>query len=205
MTDDRSDDVLKDLEAALAVTPSPEFAHGVRARIHRESSRRRVRPVWTMAGLAAAAAIVLAVLVWPRQEAGPAAVPATASRAAEPAMPSPQVSAPSHPAVSQVARAAAPRHSPRAPQPVVSAGPDLVVISNQRDVLQRLWLRASQTKDLKQEDASSPLAAPVGDTPIVSELLTAPVTITPLVVTPLGDRGETPVIRNREINAGRAR
>ena len=38
MTNDHPDDVLKDLEAALAVTPSPDFAEGVRARI-----RRRVR------------------------------------------------------------------------------------------------------------------------------------------------------------------
>jgi hypothetical protein len=84
MTHDRTDDVLKDLEAALAVTPSPGFADGVRARIRGESARTRTWPAWTMAALAAAAAIVVAFVAWPRREAAPAAVAVTASRSPEP-------------------------------------------------------------------------------------------------------------------------
>src|SRR5262245_26659583 len=59
MTHDHTDDVLKDLEAALSVTPSPAFAEGVRARIRQESGRRRVWPAFLTVGLAAAAVLVI--------------------------------------------------------------------------------------------------------------------------------------------------
>jgi hypothetical protein len=59
MTYHTFDDPLKELEAALAVEPSPAFAARVRARV----AETRSRPVWLgWQGIAAAAVVVLAVV-----------------------------------------------------------------------------------------------------------------------------------------------
>jgi hypothetical protein len=202
MTHDRTDDVLNDLEAALAVTPSAGFADGVRARIRGQSARRRVWPVWAAAGLAAAAVVWLVVAVRPGSRAESPA-PSAATPAVAEVHPNPR--APVASVEPAAVRPAVAREKPGVAESRASAAPVLEVISNQRDVLQRLWTRASRATPLKQEDAASPSSTPAGDTPIVSEMLTAPVTIAPVVVKPLGDGGGMPVIRRFEINAGRAR
>ncbi|HUL72233.1 MAG TPA: hypothetical protein VLT86_03980 [Vicinamibacterales bacterium] len=90
MSDDHMDDVLKGLEAALAVEPSPEFAARVRARVSKESARRRAWPAWAAVGLATAAVVVLTVAAWPRRS--PIAAQVTATRTPEPAASSSRMS-----------------------------------------------------------------------------------------------------------------
>jgi hypothetical protein len=92
MTHDHTDDVLKDLETALAVEPSPEFAAHVRARIGEESARRRPWLMWATVGLVGAAVVVLAVVTLARREAGPAATQVAASHTLEPVAIAPAVS-----------------------------------------------------------------------------------------------------------------
>jgi len=205
MTHDPADDVLKDLETALSVTPSPRFAEGVRARIAADSTRRRMSPVWAAVGLAAAAGIALMVIT--RQEAYPTAPPSNGST---PAVAEAQPVAPVVPRSAEpvAPRASAPHETRRVVPVQASAEPALEVISDQRDVLRRLWARVAPAPELKQVDARTAVATPDGDAPIVTEAVTAPVTITPVIVKPLGEGGErpeAPVIRNRDINAGRAR
>lgn len=63
MTDEHLDDALRDLGAELNVTPSPEFAAKVRARI--EQAPARSWRLWAWAGVAATCAVaVVAVAVW---------------------------------------------------------------------------------------------------------------------------------------------
>ena len=81
MTNDHPDDVLKDLETALAVSPSPEFAEGVRARIADGRSRQKFSLAWPLAIAGALATIVLVALVTQRKAtvaAPPASFPLTA-------------------------------------------------------------------------------------------------------------------------------
>ena len=62
-----ADDALKELETALSITPSPDFAARVRQRIaeqHRATPRGRL--LWWLGPAAlAAGAVVIAVAVWP--------------------------------------------------------------------------------------------------------------------------------------------
>jgi hypothetical protein len=205
MTHDRTDDVLKDLEAALAVTPSPEFAEGVRARIHGESAPRRIWPVWAMAGLAAAA--VFAIVFPTRQPSRP--------ELQQPAAETPHVAEAARPTSSSVAPAepAAPRATPQREQhrivsSPVPAEPVLEVISSQGEMLRRMWARVTPNGALKEVDAPTVEQPLGGNAAIVSDAVTAPVAIVPVVVKPLGeggDRPDQPIVRNREINAGRDR
>ena len=206
MTHDRTDDVLNDLEAALAVTPSPEFADGVRARLRGESARRRTWPVWGIGGLAAAAAFALVFLTHQQSRpglqppAGEAPQVADAARATS----SPSV-APAEQAVRRVTPQRQQRRAASLPAPVE---PVLEVISNQGEMLRRMWARVTPSGALKEVDAPGAEQLLGGNAAIVSDAVTAPVAIAPVVVKPLGeggDRPDQPTIRNREINAGRAR
>lgn len=191
MTDHHTDDVLKDLEAALAVTPSQEFAEGVRARVRSESARRRAWPVWAMAGLAAAAVIVVAFAAWPHREESPAAVAVTASRAPEPVAPAPVVTR-AAPAVSAdpvvpIARPRAARDAPRR-----AAAPEVLVPRDQALALQVLVTGLNNgTIDAASlatppPDASVPLA-PAAKIEIV------PIVIPPIDVRAPGASGGEPV------------
>jgi hypothetical protein len=178
MTDDRTD-VLKDLEAALAVTPSPEFTEGVRARIRGESARRRVWPVWSMAALAAAAAIVMAFSTWPRREAVPSAVAVTVAHAPEPIISAPPAAVPAVDARPAVASA-----TPRAAHALVrsAAAPEVLVPRDQALALQALVVGLSNgTIDAESlatlpPDASVPLAP------------TPKIEIVPIVIPPIDVR-----------------
>ena len=207
MTHDPTNDVLQELEAALTLAPSPEFADGVRARIRSESTRRRAWPMWAMAGLAAAAAIALVVLT--RQQFRPKLQP-TAGEAPQVAAVARPTSSPPVASAEQGAPRPTPRREPhRSARATASAEPVFEVISNQGEILRRLWARVTPSGTLKEVDA--PRAEPPlgGNAAIVSDAVTAPVAIAPVVVKPLGDGGgdrpDQPTIRNREINAGRAR
>jgi hypothetical protein len=207
MTDHHTDDVLKDLETALAVTPSPEFADGVRARLRGESARRSMWPVWAIGGLAAAVAATFALVFLPRQQSRPGLQPpageapqvAEAARASSPSI---------APAEQTVPRETPQRQQRRAASSPAPAEPVLEVLTNQGEMLRRVWARVTPSGALKEVDtpgAEPPLA---GDAPIVSDAVTAPVAIAPVVMKPLGeggDRPNQPTIRNHEINAGRAR
>jgi hypothetical protein len=206
MTNDHTNDVLKDLEAALAVTPSPEFADGVRARLRGESARRRTWPVWGIGGLAAAAAFALVFLTHQQSRPGlqtPAGeAPQVAEAARETASPSVA------PAEQAVPRATPQRQQRRAASSPAPVEPVLEVISNQGEMLRRMWARVTPSGALKEVDAPGAEQLLGGNAAIVSDAVTAPVAIAPVVVKPLGeggDRPDQPTIRNREINAGRAR
>lgn len=64
MTTER--DVLRDLERALDIAPSPGFEARVRARVGREP-RRVARWTWVLTGAAIAATVVLAVMLVPER------------------------------------------------------------------------------------------------------------------------------------------
>jgi hypothetical protein len=188
MTDTHTDDVLKDLEAALAVTPSPEFAEGVRARIHRESSRRRVWPVWAMAGLAAAAAIVVTI-AWPRREAVPAAVAVTAAHE-----PTPIVSAPPPVAPAVEARPAVTTAAPRASHAVArrAAAPEVLVPPDQALALQALMVGL---RDGTIDAASLATPPPDASVPLAPapKIEIVPIVIPPIDVRAPGAAGGEPV------------
>lgn len=64
MTDEHLDKALKDLQAELTVTPSPEFAAKVRERIEQVPAKSSWN-VWAWSGVAATCAVaVVAVVVW---------------------------------------------------------------------------------------------------------------------------------------------
>lgn len=189
MTENHTDDVLRDLEAALAVTPSREFAEGVRARIRDESARRRVWPVWTLAGLAAAAAIGLAVLTRPHRETTASDVTATTARLPEPAAPAPVVTVPpvaASPTVTSREVAAISRPRAARGEPRRAAAPEVLVPRDQASALQTLVAGLSDgTIDAGSlatppPDASMPLAP------------AAQIEIVPIVIPPIDGRAPGP-------------
>jgi hypothetical protein len=208
MTDHHTDDVLKDLEMALAVTPSPQFADGVHARLRGESARRRMWPVWAIGGLAAAVAAMFALVFLTHQQSRPALQP-LAGEAPQVAEAARATSSPFIvPTEQTVPRETPQRQQRRGASSPAPAEPVLEVLTNQGEMLRRMWARVAPSGALKEVDTSGAEPPLAGNTPIVSDAVTAPVAIAPVVVKPLGeggDRPDQPTIRNREINAGRAR
>lgn len=189
MTENPTDDVLRDLEAALAVTPSREFAEGVRARIRDASARRRVWPVWTMAALAAAAGVVLTVLTRPHRATTASDVSATTAHSTEPAGPAPVVTLPpvaAAPTVAghELAAISRPRTARGEPRPM--AAPEVLVPRDQAVALQTLVAGLSDgTIDAESlatppPDASMPLAP------------AAQIEIVPIVIPPIDGRAPGP-------------
>lgn len=80
MTDHHVDDLLKDLDAALSVEPSPSLAARIRAEIDREPVSRGFRWMrWAAVGATGAFAVVAtAVVLWKSPGASAPAVPAAA-------------------------------------------------------------------------------------------------------------------------------
>ncbi len=137
MTHDPTDDVLKDLEAALTVTPSPAFVDGVRARVAADSKRRRTWPVWAAVGFAAAAGIVVTVVAWPLRAPASPPIAITTSRPIE--SPAPAPAAPTAAVTSVPTRLARP--VPRADAHVDrrrDSMPEVLVSSDQVDGLRAL-------------------------------------------------------------------
>ena len=122
----------------LAVEPSPRFAAGVRARIEAQGRQAfRWQPAFAFAAIAVAAVAVGAYLLQRGSTVAPAAVVPVAQTVTAPLPIEP--SAPAAPK-------AAPRQLPAstlAIQPVVTAkaepGPFLEVITDQPEVLRRVW------------------------------------------------------------------
>lgn len=200
------DDELAELTAALDVTPPASFAVGVRARVAR--SRARTRQMWW--GLAAAASVTLAaVVMW--RPAAPATEVATAALAT-PAVPAADVQravepdtavrvASASPTVNRVASPVAKSTlERRAATSAEAAEPQLVVITNQPEVLRAQWAdfdwKNLSLVQVEAAVASAPgLTAPIAVAPIA----VAPIVVAPIVVGDLGTvggrAGATPAIR----------
>lgn len=169
------DDLFQELGRTLEVSPSSEFADGVRARI----TRRRMLLRATVSGLAIAASVMLAVIL---RTPEPVAVEQVAR-----VTPAPIVPAPTQPTASAAPVPVTPPR-PMAPQTRVAEEPAesdrLVVVTNQLAVLQAIWaghrVTAGETEAPLVMSASEP-------GPIMIE----PVRVMPVVI---GDQ-RTPVDR----------
>ena len=186
------DDVLRDLRAELDVTPSPEFAAKVRARVAETAASRASR--WVMWGaLAATAAGVIAFamtrttgMIAPPAERGPAIV----MTAAPPAVPEPvpNVAGPTRKGpVRKPARAASAPAAPDAPR--ATTPPVLEVITNQPALIRRAFEQAALQREY-------PVNQPAIPGPI------EPLTLTKVVIDPIvipgsaePSGGVSPVIR----------
>lgn len=163
----RHDDLFHELGRTLDVSPSRDFADGVRARI----ARRRLIVRSTMSGLAIAASVLLVVVIrWPEPAQPVAIVPTDAppvvalSQSAPPAPPSvaPRVPPP-----------AVVRHSPAPPprRTTPEAESDrLLVVTNQMAVLRAVWaghrVTAGETEAPPVEVATAPDPAPIVIEPV---------------------------------------
>lgn len=179
-------DPFADLQSALSLTPSPEFAARVRARVAAAPSSRSPLSVWAWGALAAAAlaAIVTASVIRTRSVVHPvdvvyvAAAPEPAVANAEPTQPTP---------VAAVPRQSTPRVVPVVARPSVVAGDpfyEVIVPDDQRKALERLLLA------MKTGRASVPRATVTtevdedGNTVIVPLPGIVPMKIEPLAGTP---------------------
>jgi len=186
MTDKHVDDLLADLDRALAVEPSPAVMARVRTRIAERPATGWFGRNWRLVcGGGAAAAVVLAAVfaVWPRTKetptptqmtaTGPAHQPATIPPAAPVVAPAPAAAAVT-PTRSR-ARAAAPRRLTPVPvAPAVEPEPEVLVSPGVRLALAQL---AAAVRDGRiSADAIPP------DGPIV---LPDPIVIQTYVVEPL--------------------
>jgi len=185
---DPSDDILGDLREELrSVAPSPVFAAAVRARVNGETPASRGRLLFWMLGgglAVAAAGALVAVGVW-RSPARPEAPGAPAIQAAGVTSTAPLTRAPSPVAPKATPAAATPRPRRSAPAAAPSAGRGgdraLEVITNQREVIERVWAVAARrgvTAGLTATEtppSEAPLVAltvdPIGVDPIVVEAL----------------------------------
>jgi hypothetical protein len=189
MTYDRTDDVLKDLETALAVTPSPQFADGVRARIADERPRRQFSPAWPLAVAGVLAMIVLVALVTRRTAtvvAPPESSPLTA--VSSPIVPS-AVLRPVEPVAPRISTPVVTRVASRsAPARAEPGEPSLEVITNQGEVLRALWARTARRSGELKEVEPEPAPEIVAN---AGEIVVPRVTIAPIVLDVLGAGGGT--------------
>lgn len=173
------DDLFRELGRTLEVSPSRDFASGVRSRI----VRRRLIVRATMSGLAMAATVVFVVLVrWPEP-----AQPIGTLTVAPPVVATPNLAPP--PVGVAVNRPAPPRQ-PRRVIPV--AEPDrLQVVTNQMAVLRAAWAGHHATVGEMEAPVVEAPATPE-PTPIVVE----PVRVAPVVVADYRGNVEVmPIIR----------
>ena len=178
MTNDRLDDPLKALEAALAVEPSPAFAASVRARVAESGNR----PMWLgWQGLAAAAVIMLAAfgaVVWRASVGDVRTVP----HGAEAEFTGVPVAGASGPAVVDRATAAARPAPIDAPniRTAVARAPEVLVPPDQAIALNRLLagLRERRTADSGAAEASGVV---IEELPQIIPVRLEPIKIDPLV------------------------
>jgi len=187
MIEDRTDDVLKDLETALAVTPSPQFADGVHARIADGRTRRKFSLAWPLAIAGALATVVLVGLVTHRKAAvvvPPASTPVTV---VSPALLPPAVVRPVEPVVPRISTPVVTRVASRpAPARAEPSGPSLEVITNQGEVLRALWARTARRSGELKEVEPEPAPEIVANE---GEIVVPRVTIAPIVLDVLGAGG----------------
>jgi hypothetical protein len=146
--------------------------------------------MWTMAGLAAAAAVVLAVLAWPHRESPAAAVAVTASRPSQPAASAPTIAVPSTAGSIAEKGPAGAIVKPRAPGAAShrAAAPEVLVPRDQAVALEALVAGLSngtidpQSLATAPADASTPLA-PAAQIDIV------PIVIPPIEIRTPGTSG----------------
>jgi hypothetical protein len=183
---DPSDDILGELREELrSVAPSPVFAAAVRARVNSETPASRGWLLFWMLGgglAVAAAGALVAVGVW-RSPARPQAPGAPAIQTAAVASTAPLTRASSPAAPKAAAATPRPRLSASAATPSAGSGGDrtLEVITNQREVIERVWAVAERrgvTAGLTRAEtppSEAPLVAltvdPIGVDPIVVEAL----------------------------------
>jgi hypothetical protein len=199
---DPADDLLRDLRNELqSVAPSPAFAAAVRARVAGKVDALGARMLfWTIGGSVAAAAMIVAIGVW-RSPAPPvtSAVPQT-QRAATSA-PESAVNAPGTPNVAPPAplerpRATRPRRAPVAIAHAATAdGPAIEVITNQREVIARVWEMAQRRGVVTEVAVGEVLRSQQS----VAELVVAPLGVEPIVIEaqprPEAPAASAPVIR----------
>lgn len=192
--DDSADEspIDRELRRALDVTPSPEFAARVRMRIASEpASTPWFRPRLVMAGVSVAVAVVVGVLVVPREQ--PSQQSANVALSSRPPVAlSPagfgtvalNPAGPDSVALSPTGRdsvARGPSGSPAAAlHPVPLSEPEVLVSPAEMRGLLRLIALAN----LEDPSLESLLAAPTDPTPISAiepdEIVIAPITIEPL-------------------------
>lgn len=177
------DDLFHELSRTLDVSPSRDFADGVRSRI----ARRRLIMRTTMSGLAIAASVLLVVVV--RQPA-PIAVAELVS-----VPPAPVVvtsSAPTVPVTPAVPRESGVVTSRRRVALQEAVEPDrLQVVTNQMAVLQAVWAGHRVTAE-ETEAPAVDVSVPADPMPVVVE----PVRVLPVVIVDRRPRTEgLPIIR----------
>ena len=185
MTDHQIDDPLKELEAALAIEPSPAFAAGVRARV--AESRRAAWLTWQE--LAPAAVVVVAVLGGFLWRAGqvrvqPAAVGTPNAPAAMAARIAPDVP------VARIASPDKPVSADRAAVRVTTpAAPEVLVPPDQAMALNRFLagLRARATAERQSADLSPVV---LEELPRINPVRIELITIDPLVPSPPSPGGK---------------
>jgi hypothetical protein len=183
MNDEHTDNTFRALQAELTVTPSPEFAAKVRARVAIEPVRRWFG-VWQVATVTVAiASLAVAVVMWPR---GSGSRDIARSRDIATAGQAPGAAASTIPRTSPIDDAPAPgasqpgqRRLPAAVRTAASRVPEVLVPSDQRIALAQLLVamrdRGTQVPALVagEIDVEGRLPAPAA-------ISVAPITITPL-------------------------
>jgi len=178
MTKQQFDDPLKELEAALAVEPSPAFAARVRARVTEPRSRR----VWLRwQGMAAAAVMGLAVLgavAW-QVKVGEVRTPPlqTAVELTGPAVAG--ITAPAPMDRATAVAQALPTDAPRI-QPAVAPAPEVLVPSDQAIALNRL-LAGLRERRTATASAAESAAVVIEELPQIIPVRLEPIKIDPLV------------------------
>jgi hypothetical protein len=192
---DHDDDLLRQLDAALQVEPSRDFADGVRARVN-HSRINNTRAWW---GLAAAASVGLAMIaLWRPSVETPVKVAVAPTQATAPAIPSkaPESVVATAPATPLVTRreATAARVVVRTP----ASEPRLEVITNQRALLRELWTVVG-TGAMVEAVLEAPIPVTPAEVKPIAPIVWDPIVVTPIVMTEFGKEpgreGATPVIR----------
>jgi hypothetical protein len=185
---DAPDDILTELRDELrSVAPSAAFAAAVRARVANET--RAWRPhltFWTLGvGSLAAAAVTVAVVgsvLWRSSSPAPVSdVPAVRTASAAESGPMTAARAPAVPAKPAAAPAVRRQLPAKAARPkAVSEGPGIEVITNQREMIERVWAAARRRGEVSElTRAESPLSEP-----LLTALIVAPLDVDPIVVEP---------------------
>ncbi len=185
MNDKHLDDALKDLQAELSVTPSPEFAAKVRARIEHAPTKPAWN-VWAWGGVAATCAVaVIAVVLGVGRAFRPGAPGGAEAPASTEANTSAGAKAPAYTEGTASSDVGRPFRAGRSPAPVVAAAapraePEVLVPPDQLIAIRRLMasVRAGARPNLP--------ASPTLFDPDTGELIPLkPIEIPLIVVDPL--------------------